>query len=163
MHEKGGTIVCPLWHVGRFSHTSLQPDGGAPVAPSAIKAEGRTFTEQGFEEVSEPRALQTEEIPQLLEDYRHAAQSAKDAGFDGVEVHSANSYLLDQFIRDSVNHRTDQYGGSIENRTRLMLEVVQTVLNGWPDSGTEGSVYPLLPRMQETPLRTVISWELIFI
>ncbi|WPN73640.1 alkene reductase [Pseudomonas germanica] len=137
VHEAGGKIVCQLWHVGRFSHTSLQPEGGAPVAPSAIQAEGHTFTENGFERVSVPRALTTDEVVSLSGQYRHAAECAKRAGFDGVEVHSANSYLLDQFIRDSTNKRTDRYGGSIENRTRLTREIVEAVLEVW-DSGSVG-------------------------
>lgn len=138
VHQAGGKIICQLWHVGRFGHTSLQLDGGAPVAPSAVKAEGMTFTEHGFQEVSEPRELRTDEIPQILEDYRHAAQSAKDAGFDGVEIHAANCFLLEQFIRDSVNSRNDQYGGTVENRTRLTLEVVDTVSSVWSDNGSVG-------------------------
>lgn len=118
VHEKGGKIVCQLWHVGRFSHTSLQPDRCAPVAPSALRAEGKTYTTEGFKTVSMPRALETSEIPEIVEQYRHAALAAQAAGFDGIEVHSANSYLLDQFIRDSTNHRVDAYGGSVENRRR---------------------------------------------
>lgn len=137
VHAAGGKIVSQLWHVGRFSHTSLQPGGAAPVAPSAIKAEGPTFTDTGMQEVSTPRALETNEIPGLIADYVHAARNAKRAGFDGIEVHSANSYLLDQFIRDSTNFRTDRYGGSIENRTRLTQEVVEAVLGVW-DSGQVG-------------------------
>ncbi|NTB97344.1 alkene reductase [Agrobacterium tumefaciens] len=152
VHTAGGKIVCQLWHVGRFSHVSLQPQGGAPVAPSAIQAEGMTFTENGFERVSVPRALETNEIPALLEDYRKAARAAKEAGFDGVEVHSANSYLLDQFIRDSTNKRTDRYGGSIENRTRLTREVVEAVSEVW-DSGYVGiRLSPITPDAGNTPL-----------
>lgn len=127
VHSAGGRIVVQLWHVGRFSHVSLQKDGAAPVAPSAIRAGDQTFIEHGFERPSEPRALATEEIAGIIEDYRHAARMADLAGFDGVEVHSANSYLLDQFIRDSTNHRTDRYGGSVENRTRLTFEVSEAV------------------------------------
>jgi N-ethylmaleimide reductase len=152
VHAAGGKIVCQLWHVGRFSHTSLLPDDAAPVAPSAVRAEGKTFTANGFEEVSMPRALATEEIPGLLAEYRHATRAAKQAGFDGVEVHSANSYLLDQFIRDSVNHRTDQYGGSVENRTRLTLEVVAAVVEEWQDSGRVGiRLSPTTPDAGNTP------------
>lgn len=123
MHRRGGKIVLQLWHVGRVSHTSVLPPGEVPVAPSAIRAEGKTFTKNGFEDVSEPRALALDEIPGLIEDYRIAARNAIDAGFDGVEVHAANGYLLDQFLRDSSNQRTDAYGGDIENRTRLLAEV----------------------------------------
>jgi N-ethylmaleimide reductase len=131
VHAAGGTIVCQLWHVGRFSSVELQPNGESPVAPSAIKAEGNTYGQNGFIEVSMPRALETAEIPGIIDQYRHAAECAKRAGFDGVEVHSANCYLLDQFIRDSTNCRTDRYGGSIENRTRLTLEVTEAVIEVW--------------------------------
>ena len=127
VHAAGGKIVSQLWHVGRFSSVELQPGGAAPVAPSAIKAEGSTYTEKGFVEVSMPRALETWEIPGIIEQYRLAAENAKRAGFDGVEVHSANSYLLDQFLRDSTNQRTDRYGGSIENRARFPAEAIQAV------------------------------------
>ncbi len=127
VHAKGGRIVLQLWHVGRISHTSLQPDGQAPVAPSAIRAEAKTFVAEGFVDVSTPRALNLSEIPGLIETWRHAAANAIAAGFDGVEVHAANGYLLDQFLRDKSNQREDGYGGSIENRTRLLFEVVEAV------------------------------------
>lgn len=131
LHAKGGKIFCQLWHVGRISHPSLQPDGALPVAPSAIQPAGQAFTEHGFEPHPTPRALETSEIPGIVEQYRHAAECAKRAGFDGVEIHAANGYLLDQFMRDKTNHRTDQYGGSIENRVRLTLEVTQAVVDVW--------------------------------
>ncbi|HEY0199837.1 MAG TPA: alkene reductase [Rhodanobacter sp.] len=127
VHAKGGRIVLQLWHVGRISHVSLQPDGQAPVAPSAIRAEAKTFTAEGFVDVSAPRALALDEIPALIDTYRQAAANAREAGFDGVEVHAANGYLIDQFLRDKTNHRTDAYGGSIENRTRLLFEVCQAI------------------------------------
>lgn len=127
VHERDGRIVLQLWHVGRISHTSLLPQGEVPVAPSAIRAQGKTFTAQGFEDVSSPRALALDEIPALIDDYRVAARNAIAAGFDGVEVHAANGYLIDQFLRDGSNHRADAYGGSIENRTRLLFEVVSAV------------------------------------
>ena len=127
VHRRGGKIVLQLWHVGRISHVSLLPDGAAPVAPSALRANAKTYTAEGFSDVSEPRALRLDEIPALLEDFRHAARNAIAAGFDGVEVHAANGYLIDQFLRDGSNHRDDAYGGSIENRTRLLFEVVQAV------------------------------------
>ena len=127
VHRRGGRIVLQLWHVGRISHVSLLPDGAAPVAPSALRAEAKTYTAEGFSDVSAPRALRLDEIPGLIEDYRHAARNAIAAGFDGVEVHAANGYLIDQFLRDGSNHRDDAYGGSIENRTRLLFEVVQAV------------------------------------
>jgi N-ethylmaleimide reductase len=131
VHLAGGRIVMQLWHVGRFSHQSLQDQGASPVAPSALQADGETFIETGFARPSMPRALETDEIAGVIEDYRHAARCAKAAGMDGVEVHSANNYLLEQFIRDSTNHRTDRYGGSIENRTRLTIEVTQAVAEIW--------------------------------
>jgi len=127
VHARGGHIVLQLWHVGRISHTSLQPGGKAPVAPSAIRAEAKTFVATGFVDVSAPRALELAEIPALLESYRQAAANARTAGFDGVEIHAANGYLIDQFLRDRSNHRTDAYGGSIENRTRLLFEVATAV------------------------------------
>lgn len=127
VHAAGGRIFAQLWHVGRIAHTSLLPDAQAPVAPSALRANSKTFTAQGFADVSEPRALRLEEIAQVVADYRRAAANAIAAGFDGVEVHAANGYLIDQFLRDSSNHRHDAYGGSIENRTRFLFEVVQAV------------------------------------
>jgi N-ethylmaleimide reductase len=127
VHERGGHVFIQLWHVGRISHTSLQPNNGAPVAPSAIRANGKTFVGGTFADVSEPRALELSEIPGIIEDYKRATANALDAGFDGVEIHGANGYLLDQFARDGANKRTDAYGGSIENRARLMLEVSKAV------------------------------------
>ncbi len=127
VHERGGKIVVQLWHVGRISHVSLLPEGEVPVAPSAIPAKSKTFTRNGFEDVSAPRALALDELPGIVEEYRVAARNAIEAGFDGVEVHGANGYLLEQFLRDSTNHRTDAYGGSIENRARLLIEVMRTV------------------------------------
>lgn len=132
VHEAGGKIVTQIWHVGRISHTSLQPDGGKPVAPSAIQAKSKTYILNpdgtgAFAETSEPRALELNEIPGLLEDYRKAARAAIDAGFDGVEIHAANGYLLEQFMRSNSNQRTDAYGGSIDNRIRLTVEVAEAV------------------------------------
>ncbi|AMO93133.1 NADH:flavin oxidoreductase / NADH oxidase family protein [Collimonas fungivorans] len=152
VHAAGGLIVCQLWHVGRFSHVDLQPDGALPVAPSAIRAEGQTYTENGMMDVSMPRALETSEIRGILDQYRHAAVCAKRAGFDGVEVHSANSYLLDQFLRDSTNQRTDQYGGSIENRTRLTLEVTAAVVDVWGHERVGIRLSPVTPDAGNTPL-----------
>jgi NADH:flavin oxidoreductases, Old Yellow Enzyme family len=132
VHAKGGRIVTQLWHVGRVSHVSLQPNGQAPVAPSAIPAGGKTYiiNDDGtgaFAETSEPRALEASEIPGIVEDFRKAARAAMDAGFDGVEIHGANGYLIDQFLKTGANRRTDEYGGSIENRTRFLLQVVDAV------------------------------------
>ncbi|WP_373806935.1 alkene reductase, partial [Delftia acidovorans] len=152
VHAAGGKIVAQLWHVGRYSHVDLQPGGVAPVAPSAIKAEGVTFTPNGVAEVSMPRALETSEIPGIVEQYRHAAECAKRAGFDGVEVHSANGYLLDQFLRDSTNHRSDAYGGSIENRARLTLEVTDTVAKVWGADRVGIRLSPVTPNAGNTPL-----------
>ncbi|WP_440072933.1 alkene reductase [Pseudomonas fragariae (ex Marin et al. 2024)] len=145
VHAAGGKIVSQLWHVGRFSSVDLQPNGEAPVAPSAIKAEGNTYTAGGFVPVSMPRALETGEIPGIIEQYKHAAENAKRAGFDGIEVHSANSYLLDQFLRDSTNQRTDQYGGSIENRARLTLEVTQAIVDIWGSDRVGIRLSPVTP------------------
>jgi N-ethylmaleimide reductase len=128
VHAKGGKIVVQLWHVGRISHLSLLPPGVVPVSSTNRRAKGKTFTAQGFEDVAEPRALRLDEIPRLISDYVKAARNAIDAGFDGVEVHAANGYLLEQFIRDSVNDRTDAYGGSKENRARLVFEVIEAIV-----------------------------------
>lgn len=128
VHDKGGKIVIQLWHVGRISHPSLLPDGALPVAPSAIKPAGQAFTYQGLQDYVTPRALEASELPAIVQDYVHATKAALTAGFDGVEVHAANGYLLDQFLRDGSNKRTDNYGGSIENRARLLLEVVDAVV-----------------------------------
>src|SRR6185369_12928079 len=127
VHEKGGHIYIQLWHVGRVSHDSLQPGGGKPVAPSAIRAKGKTFVNGTFADVSEPRALALEEIPGIIESFKRGTENALAAGFDGVEIHGANGYLLEQFAKDGTNKRTDAYGGSIENRARLMLEVSKAV------------------------------------
>src|SRR5215471_1760080 len=127
VHERGGKIFIQLWHVGRISHVDLQANGAAPVAPSAIRAKGKTFVNGGFADVSEPRALELSEIPGIIDDFRRATKNALAAGFDGVEVHGANGYLLDQFAKDGTNKRSDSYGGSIENRARLMLEVAKAV------------------------------------
>jgi N-ethylmaleimide reductase len=152
VHAAGGRIVMQLWHVGRMSHVSLQQDGAAPVAPSALRAEDNVFTEQGFEPASMPRALETHEIPGIVDDYRQAALRAKAAGFDGVEVHAANGYLLEQFLRDSTNHRKDQYGGSIENRARLTLEVVEAVAGVWGAGRVGLRLSPLSTAIGNTPL-----------
>ena len=131
VHAAGGKIVTQLWHVGRVSHTELQPGGGAPVAPSALTAKTKTvLLKDGgavFVDTSEPRALRLDELPGIVDDYRRAALAAIEAGFDGVEVHAANGYLLDQFLKTGANQRTDAYGGSIENRARLLVEVMQAV------------------------------------
>ncbi|HXZ08485.1 MAG TPA: alkene reductase, partial [Paraburkholderia sp.] len=152
VHEAGGRIALQLWHVGRMSHVSLQESGAAPVAPSAIQAGDEIFTVDGPAAPSMPRALLTEEIPGIIEDYRHAAGRAKDAGFDGVEIHAANCYLLEQFIRDSTNKRTDRYGGSVENRTRLAIEVIETVTDVWGADRVGVRLSPITRAVGDTPL-----------
>ena len=150
VHAKGGKIFLQLWHVGRISHPDLQPNGELPVAPSAIAPEGEVATYTGMKPYVTPRALELAEIPEIIEQYRLGAKNALEAGFDGVEVHSANGYLLDQFLQDNTNHRTDIYGGSLENRARLLMEVMKAVVDVWGSdrvgvrlspSGTFGSMY----------------------
>ncbi len=129
VHEKGGKIFLQLWHVGRVSHPSLQQDNALPLAPSAIAMQSPVFTNKGeMADPVTPRALATEEIAKIIEQYKTATHNALKAGFDGVEIHSANGYLLDQFLQNGTNKRTDNYGGSMENRTRLLLQVVQAVV-----------------------------------
>lgn len=127
VHASGSRIFPQLWHVGRVSHPSLQPDGATPVAPSAIRPEATSYTATGFQPCVTPRALDAAEIPEIVEQYRRAARNALAAGFDGVEIHAANGYLIDQFLRDSTNQRSDAYGGSLANRARLLLEVTEAV------------------------------------
>jgi len=127
VHGAGGRIALQLWHVGRISHPDLQPGGALPVAPSAIRPAGQVFTGQAMKDFVTPHALELAEIPALVENYAEAARNAMEAGFDGVEIHAGNGYLLDQFLRSSTNHRTDAYGGSKESRARLLLEVMEAV------------------------------------
>ena len=131
VHAQGGRIFLQLWHVGRISHPDLQPNGELPLAPSAIAPEGESATYEGMKPYVTPRTLELEEIPQIIEQYRLGAKNALEAGFDGVEVHGANGYLLDQFLQDNSNHRPDIYGGSVENRSRLLLEVMAAVIDVW--------------------------------
>ncbi|WP_316198089.1 MULTISPECIES: alkene reductase [unclassified Bradyrhizobium] len=145
VHADGGRIFIQLWHVGRISHVSLQPNGGAPVAPSAIQAKTKTFVVGAFTDVSAPRALELSEIPGIIESYKQAALNAIEAGFDGVEIHGANGYLLDQFAKDGANKRTDAYGGSIENRARLMLEVSKVVSDAIGADKTGIRISPVTP------------------
>lgn len=149
VHAVGGKIVTQLWHVGRVSHTELQPGGGAPVAPSAIRAKTKTVLIRDgvatFVETSEPRALALEELPGIVDDFRRAALAAIASGFDGVEVHAANGYLLDQFLRSSANQRTDAYGGSIENRARLLVEVMTAIAQAIGGERTGLRLSPVTP------------------
>jgi N-ethylmaleimide reductase len=131
IHAKGGHIYLQLWHVGRISHPAYQEDGTLPVAPSPIKPRGQVFTGASMEEYVTPRALETAEIPKIVNEYVHGAMLAKQAGFDGVEIHNANGYLLDQFLRDGTNRRGDNYGGSVQNRARLTIEVTEAVCSVW--------------------------------
>ena len=131
VHRAGGRIFLQLWHVGRISHPSLQPDGALPVAPSAIAAAGEAFTACGPQPFVVPRALETSEIPGIVAQFEAGAGRARAAGFDGVEIHGANGYLIDQFLRDGTNRRTDRYGGSLANRARFLLEVTEAVAGVW--------------------------------
>jgi N-ethylmaleimide reductase len=131
VHAAGGRIFLQLWHVGRISHPSLLPDGALPVAPSAIAPAGQAWTLDGMKPYVTPRALDTNELPGLVAQYRAGAQNAKAAGFDGIEVHAAHGYLLDQFLRDSTNKRSDVYGGTASNRVRLLVEVMEAVAGVW--------------------------------
>jgi len=145
VHAEGGRIVVQLWHVGRISHVSLQPGGAAPVSSTARPARSKTFTASGFVDCSAPRALATAEIAAVVADYRHAARCAIDAGFDGVEVHAANGYLIDQFLRDSINDRDDAYGGSIANRCRFLVEVMTAVTDEIGAAHTGVRLSPVTP------------------
>jgi N-ethylmaleimide reductase len=149
VHQVGGKIVTQLWHVGRVSHVELQPGFGKPVAPSAITAKTKTVLLQDgvptFVDTSEPRALDAEEIPGIVQAYRHAAQNAIAAGFDGVEIHAANGYLIDQFLKTGSNHRQDDYGGSIANRARFLLEVVRAVAEAIGGERTGIRLSPVTP------------------
>jgi N-ethylmaleimide reductase len=137
VHARGGRIALQLWHVGRISHRDLQPGGALPVAPSAVRAEGTAFvpgpTGKGeMVPLETPRALETEEVARVVSDYAAAARNALEAGFDAVEIHGANGYLIDQFLSSKTNRRTDRYGGSVENRTRFLFEVIEAVAGVWP-------------------------------
>lgn len=145
VHAAGGRIFVQIWHVGRVSHRSLQPGGAAPLAPSAIKAATKTFVNNGFADVDEPRAIELAEIPGIVDDFRKAAAKAVEAGFDGVEIHGANGYLIDQFLRDGANQRTDAYGGSIENRTRFLKEVTEAIIGEIGAARTGIRISPVTP------------------
>ncbi|WP_053184107.1 alkene reductase [Pseudomonas thivervalensis] len=145
VHAKGGRIFLQLWHVGRVSHVDLQANGAAPVAPSALRPATKVFVNNRFEDVSEPRALDIDELPGIVNDFRLAAANAIAAGFDGVEIHGANGYLLDQFLKDGANVRTDAYGSSIENRARLLLEVTAAVVEEVGAERTGLRISPVSP------------------
>jgi N-ethylmaleimide reductase len=151
VHAEGGRIVVQLWHVGRISHVSLQPGRQAPVSSTARAANTKTFTSDGFVPCSTPRALATDEIPGVVHSYRQAARLAIEAGFDGVEVHGANGYLIDQFLRDSINDRNDIYGGSIDNRTRLLREVMTAVAGEIGGGRTGLRISPVTPSNDAGP------------
>jgi N-ethylmaleimide reductase len=144
VHEAGGLIACQLWHTGRVSHSSFQPGGAAPVSASAVHGEVNTFTRNGFERTTPPRALTLEEIPGIVGDFAAAAERAMEAGFDAVEIHAGSGYLLDQFLRDGTNRRGDAYGGSFENRCRLVVEVVAAVTSAIGAGRTGIRFSPLL-------------------
>jgi len=131
VHREDGRIFLQLWHVGRISHPLYQPNQGLPVAPSAMAPKGEIYTPEGMKPYETPRALELSEIPGIVETYRTGAKNALESGFDGVEIHGANGYLPDQFLRDGTNHRTDEYGGTIENRARFLLEVTQAAVDVW--------------------------------
>jgi N-ethylmaleimide reductase len=151
VHHRGGKIFLQLWHTGRMSHPDML-QGALPVAPSALKPEGQIRVHEGMKDFVTPRALETEEIPAIVEDYRRAAENAMRAGFDGVEVHSANNYLLEQFIRDSTNLRTDRYGGTLENRLRFPLDVVKAVVGVWGTDRVGIRISPVTTTPGNTPL-----------
>ncbi len=143
VHAAGGRIFLQIWHVGRVSHPSIQPEQRLPIAPSAIAAEGHLFTLQGRQPFVAPRALELSEIGRVVGDFARSAQLAHDAGFDGVDLHAANGYLIDQFLRDGSNRRTDRYGGSVANRARFLMEVTEAVARVW---GTDRVGVRLSPR-----------------
>lgn len=133
VHAKGGSIVAQLWHVGRISHSSLHPEQGVPEAPSAIAPSGQTYgADWKLHNYEIPKAMSQEDITRLLKEFEAAAQNARSSGFDGIEIHSANGYLVDQFLQDKTNQRTDEYGGSIENRLRLLGQVIESVSKVFP-------------------------------
>lgn len=156
VHKAGGRIFAQLWHVGRVSHPDFH-GGALPIGPSAIAAVGEAYTVNGRQKLEAPRALALAELPEIVEQYRLAAINAKDAGFDGVELHGANGYLLDQFLRDGANRRTDDYGGSIQNRARLPLEVTDAVIGVWGPSRVGYKISPyfsMLGMSDSSPIDT---------
>lgn len=157
VHRGGAKMFCQLWHVGRVSHTMFQPGQSAPVAPSAITAPTQVYGPEGMLDASAPRALETDEIAGVVAQFRVAAENARRAGFDGVDVHAGNGYLIHQFLSESANQRTDLYGGSLENRTRFLFEVVDAVAEVWPAGRISVRLGPQIP----TPgISDNDSWEL---
>jgi 2,4-dienoyl-CoA reductase (NADPH2) len=153
VHAAGGRIFAQLWHVGRISHPSLQPGGAVPVAPSALQPPGQTMTAQGMQPFVMPRALETHEIARVVDDYRRAAANAKRAGFDGVELHGANGYLITQFLSSGINDRKDEYGGSLENRARFLLDIVDAI------RARVGRDFQLQVKISAIDYNNVIPWE----
>jgi len=151
VHARGGRIVCQLWHVGRISHHALQPGGQPPVSSTTRAANSRSLVDGQFIPNSPPRALRADEIPGIVADYAHAARCAMDAGFDGVEVHAANGYLIEQFLRDSINDRSDAWGGSIEHRTQFLVDVVQAVAAAAGPGRTGIRLSPVTPANDAGP------------
>ena len=153
VHKAGGRIVLQLWHVGRVSHFKLQPDGDQPVSSTDVVSQSKTYIDDSFTRVenSPPRMLETDEVPGVVEEFADGARRAREAGFDGVEIHGANSYLLDQFVRDGVNHREDIYGGSLENRLRFPLAVAEAVVGAFGDAGRVG--YRISPLSEHKDMR----------
>lgn len=157
VHDEGGRIFAQLWHVGRQSHTDLQPDGRPPVGPSSVPAIGKCRTGGGLKDFSVPRALGIEEIADIVEDYRRAAANARAAGFDGVELHGANGYLIDQFLQDGANRRTDRYGGPLANRSRFLVEVLEALVDVW---GAERVGVRLSPCNTHGEISDSVPWAL---
>jgi N-ethylmaleimide reductase len=151
VHQRGGKIFLQLWHTGRMSHPDMLA-GALPVAPSAVRPAGQIRVHEGMKDFVTPRALETDEIALIVEDYRQAAENARTAGFDGVEIHSANNYLLEQFIRDSTNHRADRYGGTLDNRLRFPLDVVKAVISVWGANRVGIRISPVTTTPGDTPL-----------
>lgn len=145
VHAAGGRVFLQLWHVGRISHPSLQPDGELPVAPSAVRPEGQAWTAEGMKPYVTPRAFELREIPGIIEQYRAGAANARSAGFDGIEIHAANGYLIDQFLRDKTNQRRDAYGGSVPNRVRLLIEIAEALIEIWGQERVGVRLSPLNP------------------
>ena len=136
VHQAGGKIICQLWHCGRHSHSSMQPDGKPPFAPSSIPDGGRVGTLKGYQDAEVPRAMTVEDIENTVSDYARATDNAREAGFDGVEIHAANGYLIHQFLMQSSNTREDEYGGSFENRSRFLFQVLEAVISAWDSDHT---------------------------